>query len=360
MRKDYYSEVDLEVLKHYFQNTCSKAEESLVKEWFRNPSYEKALLYKIKEHWMDFEVPSSGELNSEELLQKIHHKILLGDWENSLHLPLYKRLYHSYKKIAAVILFPLLLLGGGYLLSGGNTGQVGNTLASYAEIHSPPAARTHFELPDGSSGWLNSGSKLKFPTSFSGTERQVTLSGEGYFDVSHDPEHPFVITAGKAEVHALGTSFNVKAWPEEDKITVTMESGLTVFYGREKNQVETKVAELRKGQQLIYYQKDRQFSKQTVNTESYTSWREGKLIFRNEPMAEVLKKLGRWYNVEFIVDNMEIDEYRYRATFKGETLDEVLKLLEHTSPIGYKELERVVLPDGTYSRKRIRLYINSN
>lgn len=355
MRGDYYNTLDSEVLLRYFQGASSKAEEIQVIGWFSNPSFEKALLYKIKEHWEDFKEPSSGELNSEELLQKIHHKILLRAWESSQHVPFYKKLYQRYMRIAAVILFPLLLLGGTYLLSGSKSR---NANISYAEIHSPPAARIRFELPDGSSGWLNSGSTLRFPTKFTGSERVVTLSGEGYFDVFPDPEHAFIVRTGEAEVHALGTSFNVKAWPDEEKTIVTMESGLTVFYGRDENNKKTKVAELRKGKQLIYYKQNKKFSKRKVDPSYYTSWSDGTLIFRNEPMAEVLKILGRWYNVEFIVDNMEIEDYRYRATFRDETLDEVLKLLEHTSPIGYTELERAVLPDGTYSKKRIRLYIN--
>lgn len=350
-----YHEVDLQLLKRYFNDTCTKSEEKMLIEWFRNPDYEKALLYKIKEHWEEFDEIGKAEFNSERILDKIHHKMHLDDWKKSQEISGFRKFFKVYSKIAAAILLPLLILGGAYF-SKGNIIKADNV--SYAEVYSPPGARTHFHLPDGSSGWLNSGSTLRFPAQFTGSTREVSLLGEGYFDVSHNPENPFVISTGQSEVHALGTSFNVMAWQDESQITVTMESGLTVVYGLDKKKNKTKISELRKGEQLVYSTRDHSCLKKDVNSESFTSWKDGKLIFRNEPMDEVLKKIGRWYNVHFIVDNREIDGYRYRATFKDETLDEVLKLLEHTSPIGYEELEREILSDGTYSRKRIRLFIS--
>lgn len=352
--EEYYHKVDVQILKRFFNGSSSEAEEAQVYYWFRNPSYEKAMHYKIQEHWDEFVEDGTAELNSERLLDKIHHKIHIDEWEKSQHKSFFKRFYLSYTKIAAAILFPLLFLGGGYLFKGDH---IKNGNVSYVEIHSPPAARTHFELPDGSSGWLNSGSTLRFPTSFEGSTRELSLTGEAYFDVYHNPKRPFVISAGQNEVHALGTSFNVMAWPDEEEITVTMESGLTVFYSLEKNSEKTKVSELRKGEQLVYNSKYGSIAKSKVTTECYTSWKDGKLIFRNEPMEIVLKKLGRWYNVDFVVDNKEIEDYRYRATFVDESLDEVLKLLEHTSPVGYKEIERELLADESYSKKRIELFI---
>ncbi len=349
-----YDSIDLLVLENYFNGTCSKEEEDQVNLWFEDPAYEKVLRYKLKEHWKKLDVPSSIELNSERLLDGIYHKMHFSTWEKSKQEPFYRKFYMAYSKIAAAVLLPLLLLGGWYLFGSKNIGEK----VSLTEIYSPPAARTRFELPDGSSGWLNSGSSLTFPSRFTGSTRELSLKGEAYFDVHHDPRHPFVISTGQSQVHALGTSFNVMAWPDEEYSTLTMESGLTVVYRMDEKNHLTKLTELNRGEQLIYYNDGADSRKSKVNPDYFTSWKDGKLVFRNEPMGEVLKKLGRWYNVEFIVDNNEIDAYRYRATFRDETLDEVLKLLEHTSPIGHEELERITLSDGSFSKKRIRLFIS--
>ena len=94
-----------------------------------------------------------------------------------------------------------------------------------------------------------------------------------------------------------------------------------------------------------------------VVTEKYTSWKEGKLILRNDPMNEVVKRIGRWYNVKINLKNGEMESYRYRATFEDETFSEVLKLLKLTSPIDYVEHKREMLPDGTFTKKKITLFI---
>jgi ferric-dicitrate binding protein FerR (iron transport regulator) len=228
---------------------------------------------------------------------------------------------------------------------------------AYTEINSPLGARTHFELPDGSSGWLNSGSKLKFPSYFFGSTRDVFLTGEGFFDVNHMSKKPFVVKTNWSEVIALGTSFNVMAWPDEEQITVTMESGQTLINRIDENKRKSKITDLRYGEQIIFYKHSSEVQKHRVAAEYFTSWKDGKLIFKNESMIEILKKLGRWYNVDFIIEDKVIEEYEYRASFRDETLEEVLRMLEKTSPIGYQEMEREVLPDGVFSKKKIKLFI---
>ena len=347
--------VDIEVLKKFFEQNCSGAEEEQVIEYFQDPALERILKYKVKEHWKEFAETSGAEVNSEQMLDKIYHKMHFNAWEKSQAMPFYRKFYLRYAKIAAAVLLPLfLLLGGWYLL---NRDTMMEEKTAYAEIYSPLGARTHFELPDGSSGWLNSGSRLKFPTHFSGSSRDVCLSGEAYFDVAHNPKKDFVVNTGWSEVIALGTSFNVMAWSDEKQSTVTMESGLTLINRIDEDGNKTRISNLKQGEQMIYHRNSLEVIKHNVVTQYYTSWKDGKLIFRNESMSEILKKLERWYNVDFIVESEVIEDYRYRATFKDETLDEVLKLLEHTSPIGHEKLEREILTDGTYAKRRIRLFV---
>ena len=102
------------------------------------------------------------------------------------------------------------------------------------------------------------------------------------------------------------------------------------------------------------------FNLNRVEADLYTSWKEGKLVLRNEPMDEVVKKMNRWYNVNIIIRDHRLESYVYRATFVDETLDEVLKIFQRTSPIVTKEMGREKLPDGTYGKRTIELYYSTH
>jgi ferric-dicitrate binding protein FerR (iron transport regulator) len=97
----------------------------------------------------------------------------------------------------------------------------------------------------------------------------------------------------------------------------------------------------------------------TVNNEDtykYIAWKDGKLIFRNEPLDEVVKKIGQVFNVDIELQGNSLQDYRYRATFEDESLTEILKLLEISSPISFKEIKRVPLADGSFPRKKVIVF----
>ena len=125
----------------------------------------------------------------------------------------------------------------------------------YAEIFSPLAARTRFELPDGSTGWLNSGSTLKFPVKFYGAQRKVELSGEGFFDVVKNSEKPFVVKTSDINIIALGTKFNVLAYPDDETFEITLESGKVVVEKTGVSGEPVKIAELQPDHQLVISRK---------------------------------------------------------------------------------------------------------
>ena len=102
-----------------------------------------------------------------------------------------------------------------------------------------------------------------------------------------------------------------------------------------------------------------EFSKYSVQANQYTSWKDGKLVLRNEPMTKVVQRINRWYNVNIILSDIELESYTYRATFVDENLDEVLKIFKNTSPINYKELGRNKLTDGSYGKRTIELFCST-
>jgi ferric-dicitrate binding protein FerR (iron transport regulator) len=229
------------------------------------------------------------------------------------------------------------------------------TPTSFAEIECPMGTRTKFQLPDGSTGYLNSGSRLKYPVQFNG-ERKVELSGEAFFDVVHNAEIPFHVSTRNLNIKVLGTTFNVIANEDEQTEEIVLQTGKVDVSSRNGKQL----AVLLPNEQMTLDIKKRTFTKNQVEAAQYTTWKEGKLVFRNENMQQVARRLSRWYNAEVVVDDRMLDDYTFHATFIDEPLDEVLKLLSITTPLSYHEEKRESDQNGAFQKRKIVLRINQS
>ena len=354
--------IDINLLKKFFNKTCSKSEQETVINWFVDSVYEQDLSIVLKKHWdeIDFDHAELDEA-TEKVLDKIHHQMNLEKLEEDQNESLLRKAFYYYSKIAAVLLIPVLLYAfySNFQSSNGSSIVLPNQKIALAEINSPLGARTHFTLPDGSNGWLNSGSTLEFPVEFSGNERRVHLTGEAWFDVVKNPDIPFVVNASGVDVIALGTKFNVLAYKDSKFIDVTLESG-KVIIKRKSGFSNNLIVELKPGEQVKISKKELEpLKEEEVVTKNFTSWKQGKLIIRNEKMSDVSKRLERWYNVKIDIRDKEIEDYVYRATFIDETLEEVLSYLKLTSPIDYRIKERKVIDDGALEKKEIEIFLNN-
>lgn len=349
-----HTDIDVELLKKYFSGKCNAAEEEQVKSWMTDPEYEKVLKYKIHDHWNEFDVSGEPDIDGAKLLDRIYHQIYRDEWEFN-RKSFFHRIYQKFSKVAAILLIPVLVFGAWYVSKTVFLEHLG-----FAEIYSPLGARTHFILPDGSKGWLNSGSTLRFPVKFTGKTRKVMLTGEGYFDVVKNARKPFVVNTKNLNVIALGTKFDVLSYPSDRRVDVVLESGRVVINKVLDGKKQKRITDLEPGQKASFQEGDNTCRKQDVLTSKYVSWKEGMLMFRNDPMPEVIERINRWYNVRVIIKDKEIEEYRYRATFKDETLDEVLKMLKITSPIDYYMPKRDIKEDGSVSNKEIYLFLKKN
>ena len=356
-KKDNKVEVDIKLIRKFFQKKYDQEEKELINSWYTDIRYERKLKYIIREHWDEIELESLDyDLDTDCFLDKLHHLIHLDSYKKFRSLPFYRKVYQQFSKIAAVLLLPVLMISTWYFLTDGRFFAKGKKTI-YAEIFSPLAARTLFELPDGTTGWLNSGSTLKFPVKFKDKQREVTLSGEGFFNVAKDSEKPFIVKTCNMDIKALGTSFNVLAYPDDETCEITLETGKVIIERTRESGETVKLAELQPDHQIVISKRTYKTDVSEVVTEKYTSWKEGKLVLRNDPMDVVVKRIRRWYNVEITLKDKELESYRYRATFEDETFSEVLKLLKLTSPIEYIEHKREMLPDGTFTKKKITFFL---
>lgn len=339
--------LNIEILKRFFEGNYTREDFLEIKKSLQNKNNESEIKRLMQKHWEEYSVEIEKDITIDRILDKIQHQIYLEE----RHKAKRSNLLQIFRRIAAILIVPIILTFGAYLILKPKQQQVNSE--SYAEIQCPMGARVKFQLPDGTSGFLNSGSSLKYPVVFNET-RQVFLSGEAYFDVTPSRHSPFQVQTSNIIVHVLGTKFNIISWPDENVEEVVLESGhLNVNLQDGKP-----ITELFPNQKLSVDLKNQTGTKTNVVASQYTGWKEGKLIFRNEHMEEVAKRLSRWYNADIIIADKELNQYSIHATFEDERLNEVLKLVSLTTPIIYEEEERDMSSEGVVSKRRIILKIN--
>jgi len=250
-------------------------------------------------------------------------------------------------QIAAILIIPLFLAT---LYFYGQWREITSGEAVYAEIYCPPGTRSRFNLPDGSSGWLNSDSYLKYPVLFS-RNRHVELAGEAFFDIAEDKNDPFTVSAEGIQVEALGTEFNVMAYPDCSRIEVVLEEGSVQVTrpGTDLNEI------LKPDQRLVFSRSANKASVDSGDTGYFTSWKDGYLVFRNVPLEEVAVRLSRWYNSEITIQDEVLKNMPYRATFRNESLERVLSLLAMSANISYSITELKTNNDGTYEKQKVMI-----
>jgi ferric-dicitrate binding protein FerR (iron transport regulator) len=209
-------------------------------------------------------------------------------------------------------------------------------------------------LSDGTKVWLNSGSTLQFPLRFTGKKRQVKLTGEAYFEVAKNENHPFVLNANELNIEVLGTSFNVVSYDDESVSEVVLVTGKVKLFAKSDN-IEKQYGFMHPGQRVVFTKNTQEAVCEEVDVKKYIAWRNGDLIFRDDSMNEVVKRLSRWFNVEISVKDPEINDYIYKATFSDETLSQVLNMLKISAPIDYRIIESKPLPDGKFTKQKVIL-----
>ena len=297
----------------------------------------------IQQHWDEFsEETSENKKDLNSVLDQLKQKIT----EQKTVVNFRIRIQRVYTRAAAILLLPLLL----YSIYSAFFNTQATEMAASIEIVSPHGARTKFQLPDGTQGWLNSGSKLKYTNTFL-TKRNIDLVGEAWFEVTHNTSKPFVVHTKVLDVQVLGTKFNVTAYPEENVTEVVLQEGKVNVNGF--NDLY-KVA-MKPDEKFTYDKNSQSGSIQEVKASQFSAWKDGLLVFRNEPLSEVLKRVSRWYNVEILLNDPELENLKYRATFQEEQVEEVIRLISLTVPIEYSFTNREIDNDGVFKKRTITI-----
>jgi len=336
----------------YLEGNCTDVEFEQFLLWIKEESQKDSAKDFVRDFWEGYEPEARPveRIKYTRLLDKIHHQININRTSNQLEVPqksTTKRLITILTRAAAILLLPVLALLFYTNLSDKKT--IADNLNDL-EVEAPAGSQLHFNLGDGTEVWLNHGSKLKYPFRFNRKTREVFLTGEAFFKVAHDTEVPFIVETKSLEVKATGTSFNVSAYPTDDNVQTTLIEGKVVVSEKEsKHEVKAMLP----GEFLKFDLQKKVYETESGNTEKYTSWKDGRLVFKNEKVSDVAKKLARWYNVEVEIVNEKVNEFTFTATFMEETLPQVLDLLTLATPVDYKLTLRVRLPDGSYTKQKV-------
>lgn len=328
-----------DILRRYFSNKYSRNDYLKLKELLSSEDPEIESLMQL--HWDEFN-PEGGRApkNLSEVLLKMNKQI-----DKNSGVPVFRKIFISYSRVAAILVIPLLLALGFFY------SQFGQSLFQkkvFVDVVSPVGSRTFLNLPDGSMVWLNGASHIRYPAVF-GKNRQVTIEGEAFFKVKSDKKHPFLVSAKDVVVRATGTEFNVTAYRDNSEVNVILKEGKVAVLDDKQSVIK----EMDSGFRLRHDQESSSNTYTEINAENYSGWINGLLIFSHASLPEVVERMERWYGVDIEVVDKELLQLHFKATFENESVEEALKLLQSTATFNFKFAKRASHGDGTYDKSRI-------
>lgn len=244
----------------------------------------------------------------------------------------HNRLAIGLMKVAASV---SLIVVAGWLINRSWLNEEKTPVAEMREQSTGNGERTLISLGDGTKIWLNVASTIRYPETFSGKpNREVYLEGEAFFDVTKNKEQPFIVRTQEVQISVLGTTFNVKSYKKDEQIQTALISGkVTIESMEEQPKVVTLVPN-----QVATYHKD---SKKIVlnnetDTHALAGWKDGRLIFDNRPLSEIITALERWYDVKIEVEDENSLKCHFSAKIENLSLKEVLELFRASDGIDYE------------------------
>ena len=325
------------IFEKFLEGTCTREEFEFLKEYLKKPEAEPDIKRLMDEdgeliqHYSTLTRDAANK-NSKLLFDKILQAV--GKQEVASDQTWQRRSLRIRQYVLASLL--IFALAGSLIISLVNGPSNGESAWMVKETL--PGQKATITLMDGSTVLLNSDSKLVYPKLF-GDTRTVTLEGEAFFMVSRDEQKPFIIKSGALTTTVLGTSFNIKAFQNEN-IEVTVATGkvrVSHDYEEAARQAgQTSELVLRPNQQAIYKVADQHLDKEEIDAEHYLAWREGVLKFDHVRFEEAVKMLKRWYGVNITLENKEIGDCIIIGEFQNQSLHKVLRAVELALGIDYE------------------------
>ncbi|MCK9628529.1 MAG: FecR family protein [Bacteroidales bacterium] len=217
------------------------------------------------------------------------------------------------------------------------------SLSNQMSMYTDKGVKGKVVLPDGSVVWLNSDSKIVYPDNFAKDKREVEIYGEAYFEVTKDTTRPMIVHTAKGfAIQVLGTKFSVKSYENDLESKAVLYNGSIRLITNSKKDREEVVLEMKPNDCAIITE-DGTAKLTRIDKTNDIAWLKGEIVFENTPMSEVLKVIERWYGKNFNVKDSSLYNYKLNATFKSESLIQILDIISLCTSVKYKIEEENVI-----------------
>ena len=351
------TEIDNLILR-YLSGETSEQETRQIQEWLQGKKENRQLFARHKKLWLgcrELAGYDAEQVKSDRI--KVDLKIRNFELQLKLNRANWRIRLLSY---AASVILLIGMTSLWYVMRKDTPVKQHIIAFTGGEIEAPYGSKSLITLPDGSKVWLNAGSKMSYPPDFGVTSRNVYLTGEAYFDVAKMEEIPFFVNTDVMKIKVYGTTFNVKAYKDDDIVEATLDSGaISIIRNDSPNQeisVEPnqKITIPRNKQKIPASPATASNSNSTAtstvmpkpleslniqkvkSTEAITAWKDNRMIFDQEPLESLAKQLERRYNVQVHFSDERIKSIRFTAAIKEMPIDQVLEAISLSSPIRYR------------------------
>ncbi len=345
-----------DLLVRFFDGTASDEEKTTILNWLKEDAENVKEFERLEALWT---LSSSVRQNdSETETALVSFKKRKEEAKNDRKAKTIKLIINRVYSIAAIIIVIFGITATIYMLKDDSE----KPTLSYFETYIPKKQRGQMTLPDGTKIWLNSDTKIKYSSSFNSLEkREVFLQGEAYFEVAKNKEKPFYVYTNKLTVNVLGTTFNVKSYPNDKEVETALVEGSVKIINVEGS---SKKEYLLKPNERAVFKKDKQSmtiqqlqtgsvsdepktlndkKKEEIHLETIVSWRKEQLIFENETFESIAVKLERWFNLKITIENEKLKNDHFTGKFiNNETIYQILNIINETTPIHYVEKDKEI------------------
>lgn len=342
-----------QLLINYLLGLCTPEEVEEVEYWLNKEPGNISLLQEVSK-----EIGHRGSLSfseKDELKNQLFEKIKKSERVDSSHkksnpkVKTHPQPSHFagglWLKVAAMVLVIVTAGGLGLYYDSFTSSQTDSEVNLEQRTLSDGQTAT-LRLGDGSVIKLNAGSTLRYPEKFGPDKREVYLEGEGFFSVNSDESRPFIVHAGRTTTRVLGTSFNIRAYDEENALQVAVTEGkVAVSRGgdtEESESSDTETIYITKNQWITYRPSGQLIEKGEGDIRELIAWKDKKLVFTDKPLDHIADRLERWYNIDISLADSSFESRRMSASFEDESLTEVLTVISLSLDLNYQKEDRKI------------------
>jgi transmembrane sensor len=356
MTINYFENIALEQIIRHIDGTADSGDRLAVEVWIGSDQHHAVYFNKIKEAWLDLKQeqriePGWVDNDWQQVLARIKtakaEKEKMG-LESSITW--YKT---TWTRVAAVVVL-LLSVAGAYWVGQSSSTSVDRERTVYNEMVVPQGEKSSLVLSDGTRICVNASSKLRFPNRFGGKSREVWLDGEAFFEVAKNRTKPFYVHTNGLNIKVLGTKFNVKAYSNENIIETTLVEGLVALSKNQPGEAKDKEVYLHPNHKAFYLknktivvteelkrevveplEERKIIISKPIQVEPSTSWKEGKLVFDDETLESIAKKLERRYDVTIEINDDVLKEIHYGGVLKNVSVEQAITAIQRTTGFQY-------------------------